>query len=229
MFEFILPANQILPSPSVVILSFGALWHVYKLPVNFLITVSVVYFSLLIAYTVIYLLRNFLIKHTHILSEFIFSLNLFSKYIPGIIFGLFLLFWFPLSPYIEFVFAFGTAFFSLLIKLREEVAAVNAEYIESAISLGAGSELVRKKIIWNSAQPGLIRHLFDLHFYIWTVLIVFEYFKGQYGLGNIFRTALQYGDLSALFTNTIIIAITIYLGSHLIRYVRYKFFNWSMF
>ncbi len=228
LFEYILPSNQILPKPSIVILSFGALWEFYKLPVNFIITVSVVYFSLPAAYAVIFLLRNFLIKHTHILSEFVSSLNLFATYIPGIIFGLFLIFWFPYSPYVEFVFAFGTAFFSLLIRLKSEVFLVGHEYIESAQSLGAGEDVIRKQIVWNSAQPGLINHLFDLHFYVWSVLIVFEYIKGQYGLGNIFRLSLQYRDLSALFTNALIIAASIYLGSHLIRYIRNKFYSWSI-
>ena len=228
LFEFILPPNQVLPKPSIVILSFSALWKVYNLPVNFIITISAIYFSLLSAYFIIFILRNFLIRHNHILSEFVFSLSFFSEYIPGIIFGLFLIFWFPFSPYIEFIFAFGTSFFSMLIKLKEEVSNTGKEYSDSAKSLGAGDDVVRKKIIWNSAQPGLIRHMLDLHLYLWTVLIIFEYIKGQYGLGNIFRTAMRYSDLSALFTCTLIVGVTVYLGFRLIIYVRNKFFSWSI-
>ncbi len=228
LFEFIIPPNQFLPKPSIVILSFSALWKVYNLPVNFVVTISAIYFSMLSAYWVIYILRNFLIKHNHILSEFIFSLNFFSEYIPGIIIGMFLIFWFPFSNYIEFLFAFGTSFFSLLIKLKEEVSSVGKEYIDSAKSLGAGDDIIRKKIIWNAAQPGLIRHLFDLHLYLWTVMIVFEYIKGRYGLGNIFRTAMRYEDLSALFTGTLIVGATVYLGIRIIVYIRNKFFSWSV-
>ena len=114
-------------------------------------------------------------------------------------------------------------------KLKSEAVLTGSEYIDSAQSLGAGEDLIRKNIIWNSVQPGLIKHLFGLHFYIWSVLIMFEYIKGQYGLGNIFRFALMYGDLSAIFTNAIIVGFVVYLGSHLIAYIRNKFFNWSIF
>ena len=116
----------------------------------------------------------------------------------------------------------------MLIKLKEEVSNTGKEYSDSAKSLGAGDDVVRKKIIWNSAQPGLIRHMLDLHLYLWTVLIIFEYIKGQYGLGNIFRTAMRYSDLSALFTCTLIVGVTVYLGFRLIIYVRNKFFSWSI-
>ncbi len=229
LFEFILPVNQILPKPSIVFLSFSALWQFYKLPVNFITTISVVYFSLFAAYFIIYMFRNFLLKHNHIFTDFILSLNWFSKYVPGIIFGLFLIFWLPDSNYIGFIFAFSTSFFSMLIKLKEETINIKHEYVDAAKSLGADESVVRRKILWDASQPGLIKHLFELHFYIWSVLIVFEFINGGYGLGNIFRLALQYRDLSALFTNAIIIGVTIFLGSHVIRYIRNKFFHWSIF
>jgi ABC-type nitrate/sulfonate/bicarbonate transport system permease component len=155
------------------------------------------------------------------------SLHWFSVYIPGIVFGIFLIYWFPASSYIEYVLAFLIAFFSLIIKLREEVGNVKREYIDSALSLGITEKEIAKKVIWESLQPAVLKYITVLHFNIWSVLIVFEFIKGGYGLGNIYRIALNYKDLSALFTVSIIISLVIFLINILIHYVKRKFHHWS--
>ena len=58
LFEFILPVNNILPRPSVVLMSFSALWNYYRLPINFMATVSAVYLSILLAYLLTSLLSG---------------------------------------------------------------------------------------------------------------------------------------------------------------------------
>ncbi len=228
LFEFILPVNNILPKPSVVLLSFGALWSDYKLPVNFLSTICAVYFSLAIAYLIVWLLSEFLIKQNHFISDFLLSLHWFSIFIPWIILGLFLIYWFPASELVKYIFSFLIAFFSIMTHLKEEFGNVKREYIESAISLGANEKTVAKKIIWKSIQPQLFKRINFLQFQLWSLTIIFEYISGGYGLGNIYRHALNYRDLSAIFTITIIIGITIFLGTQLIKYLKNKFYHWSL-
>ncbi len=228
LFEFILPVNNILPKPSVVWLSFSALWNDYRLPINFFSTFSAVYLSLLLSYLAAWLLCGFIIKQRHFLQEFFFSIHWFSNYIPWIVIGIILIYWLPASSFVEYIFALLIAFFSIIINLKEESLNVKREYIDAAVSLGMDEKVVAKQVIWKAIQPKMLKHLNLLHFQMWSVLIAFEFIKAGYGLGNIFRIALNYNDLSAIFTISIIIGIVIFLGSQLIKYIKDKFFHWSL-
>ncbi len=226
-FEFILPANNILPKPSVVLLSLGALWSDYHLPMNYIASFSTVYLSLAAAYFSVRLLSGFLAKENHLITTLIASFHSFSLYLPGIVLGLFLIYWFPRSAYIGFMFIFLTAFFSMLIKFQSKISEVNESYIEAAESMGASETLINRQIIWKSLQPAMAKHMLELHLYAWSVLIMFEYVKGGYGLGTVLRLALEFRDLSALFTTAIIIGVTIFLGSLVVKYMENKFVHWS--
>ncbi|MGA8265020.1 MAG: hypothetical protein WB779_11305, partial [Ignavibacteriaceae bacterium] len=70
LFEFILPANNILPKPSIVFQSFGALWEDYHLPSNYLNTVSSVYLSIIIAYLLTHYLIHFFVTGKSFLTDF---------------------------------------------------------------------------------------------------------------------------------------------------------------
>jgi ABC-type nitrate/sulfonate/bicarbonate transport system permease component len=228
LFEFILPVNQVLPKPSIVILSFGALWFDYNLPINFLSTITVIYISLTISYFSLKWVSPFLAKGHNPVSDFILSLEWFSEYIPGIIFGFLLIYWFPDSEIIEFIFAFGTAFSSLVIKFQKELGKISNEYIDAAESLGMSGKLLIKEVKWKAIQPEIMKHIFYLHFYTWTLLLVFEFIKGGYGLGSIFKSAHEFKDISALFSVIIITGLTVYLGNSVLKYLRNKFFFWSV-
>jgi len=228
LFEFILPANNILPRPSVVLLSFGALWNYYRLPVNLSASFSAVYLSIIVAYFLTSLLSGYIIRRNHFVAEFLLSLHWFSNFIPALVFGLFLIYWLPDSIYIKYIFTFSMAFLSIIIKVKEESVKVKREYIDSALSLGLDEHAIAKKVIWKSIQPAIIKYLIVLQFNIWSVLIAFEYIKRGYGLGSIYRLALEYKDLSALFTISIIIGVIIYIGSLSIKYIKYKYYHWSL-
>jgi len=227
LFEFILPVNKILPKPSIVFDSAGALWSDYNFLFNLLSTVGSVYISLLAAY---FLVRFFLpaIKSTNSLFHFTLSLEWFSHYVPGLVLGLFLIYWFPDSEFIEFIFAFCTAFLSLVIKINKELKTLPDEYISSIRSLGADELFVTKNIVWKLIQPELFKHLFKLHLYLWLILIAFEFIKGGLGIGVIFKDALLYRDLSAIFLNALLTGVIIYLGTLLIKLAQKKFFNWRL-
>ena len=226
LFEFILPVNKILPKPSIVLESFSALWSYYNLPVNYLSTISAIYVSLFLYYLLVKVLSPYLKEKDNSITVFINSLEWFSQFIPGIIIGLLLIFWFPATGYVEFVFAFVTAFASIMIKFQNESDTADEEYILSARSLGLNENEVTKKIIWKNVEPKLIEHMFDLHLYLWGMLIVFEFIKGGPGLGVIFRKALEYDDLSAIFSVFLITGISVYLGTILLKYIRKKFVFW---
>ena len=196
LFEFILPVNNILPKPSIVFQSFGALWEDYNLPFNFLDTVAAIYLSIIVAYLLVHFLSHFFVTNRNFLTDFIF--------------------------------AFSTSYLSLIIFLQKRIENLPAEYTDAARSLGISEKRIRKEIVWKSIQPEIFNHIYELHLYIWSLLIAFEFIKGNYGLGNIFRLALQYKDLSALFSTFIIVGVTIFLGKTVISYLNKKFAFWSL-
>lgn len=223
LFEIILPANNILPSPSIVWQSFSALWEDYNLPANFLNTVSSVYLSVTAAYFLVHAISHFLLDGRNILADFIDSLNWFSNYLPGIVIGMLIIFWFPDSYYIEFIFVFFTAFSSFVIFLRREIGNVPAEFTDAARSLGVPEKKIARQVTWKAMHADMFEHILELHLYLWPMIIAFEFIKGGYGLGTIFRLALKYRDLSALFSIFLVTGLTIYLGTFIIRYFKNKF------
>jgi len=227
LFEWLLPVNHILPKPSIVFESFPYLWNDYKLPLNYLSTISVVYISLFLSYFCVKILSPYIKEKDNFISTFINSFEWFSEFIPGIIIALLLIFWFPESEFVEFIFAFATAFTSLIIKFQNESENVKEEYLFAAQSLGLSEKKITQLVIWKDVQPKLMAHILNFHFYIWTVLIIFEFIKGGLGLGVIFRQALEYKDLSAIFSVFLITGLTIYFGNLSLRIIRNKFINWN--
>ncbi len=227
LFEFILPVNQILPRPSIVIESFPDLWINYNLFLNYLSTLGVIYISLTLAFFSVKILSPYLVEKNNFISVFINSIEWFSEYLPGIIIGFLLIYWFPSSDLVEFSFAFATAFTSIMIKFQNESENVNEEYIVSAQSLGVRENKLVRLVTWKNIEPKLFTNLFYLQIYLWSMLLIFEFIKGSSGLGMIFRQALAYKDLSAMFSVFLITSLTIYLGTLLLKYIRNKFVFWS--
>jgi ABC-type nitrate/sulfonate/bicarbonate transport system permease component len=227
LFEFILPVNNILPKPSVVLVSFSALVKDYQLFQNYISTIAVIYISLIAAYYAVQLFSLLPVKENRYLTNFIASLEWFSEYIPGIILGLLLIFWFPASEYVEFIFAFLTGFFMMIISVKKAEIMIPSEYITASRSLLLDSKSIRKNITWKFLRADLMKHMRGIHFYLWLILIAFEYIKGGYGIGNIFQRALSFHDISAFFSAAIITGITIYLGSAVIKYINNRLSFWT--
>jgi len=226
LFEFILPSNNFLPKPSIVLLSFGALVNEYHLFRNISITISEIYLSLAASY----FLAKIFYRYTGGFDLFLSaseSIYRFFKFLPIIIPGIFLILWIPNSNYTGFIFAFIISTVAVSSKINEESLKVKREYIDSAISLGAGKNIIAKDIIWNSIQPHLFSYIFELHYFIWLSLLLFEFINGGFGIGAIYKFALQYKDISSLFSISVITGLIIYLGFIVIKYLRNKFFHWS--
>lgn len=227
LFEFILPANSFLPKPSIVLDSFGALWEDYNLLRNFISSAASVYISIIAAYYLLKILNKYLLREKEGIRNFIFSIEWFSKYVPGIVLGFLLIYWFPQSGYIKYLFIFIVVFNSLLLKHTGLSLNVERAYVDSALSLGAGNSIIANKIIWKSLQPDLMNHIYNSHLYFWTMLIIFEFANYGNGLGFIFRRALEFNDLSALFAVMLIIGLFIFLGSLVIKFSKNKLFFWK--
>ncbi len=227
LFEFILPSNNFLPKPSIVLDSFSALWIDYHLFRNFISSVASIYVSIIAAYYFLRILNKSLINEKKGFRNFIFSIEWFSKYVPGIVLGFLLVYWFPHSEYVKYLFIFIVIFNTLFLKHMDLALRVKQEYIDSALSLGASNSIIANKVIWKSFQPDLMNHIYNSHIYFWAMLIIFEFANNGKGFGYIFRSALEFKDLSALIAMILLTGIIIFLGSLIIKLSKNKFFFWS--
>lgn len=227
LFEFILPVNKILPKPSIVIQAFPSLFADYNLLPNYISTVAVIYISMIAAYFTLKILSYIGEKENRAIINFIDSLEWFSDYIPGIVLGILLIFWFPGSEYVEFLFAYLTAFSQMILRYRKTKKNVPEEYIIASEAVGFSGKEISRRVVWKFGQAELFRRMKYVHYSLWVVLIAFEYIKGGYGIGNIFQKALLFKDLSALFSTSIIVAFTVFIGNTVILYMRNKLIFWK--
>ncbi len=226
LFEFILPSNNFLPKPSIVLLSFTALVKDYHLFRNISITISEIYLSMFVAYYVSKIFFQYLGSFNFFLDA-ADSIYKFFKFLPVIIPGIFLIFWIPNSNYTGFIFAFLISLTAISAAIKEESLKVKHEYVDSAISLGAKKNIIARDVIWNGIQPNLLDFIFQFHYFLWLSLLLFEFINGGFGIGAIYKSALQYRDLSSLFSISVIVGIIIFLGFLVLKYLRRKFFHWS--
>ena len=228
IFEFVLPPNHFLPRPSIALLSIIALFQDYQLLLNMFSSISAIYFSSIFAGLFIWIIRRHLFMNKNIFGFIAISLKWIARIVPGILLGLFLILWFPNSESSKYILILFISFTYLFQKAENELKKVNCEFIDAAVSLGAGKNFIFEKVCWKVIEPALTEALTELHFYLWSILIMFELINGGSGLGAVLRSALLYKDLSALFISVIIICIIILIGAALIKYLKKKFIFWSI-
>jgi ABC-type nitrate/sulfonate/bicarbonate transport system permease component len=224
--EIILPVNNIFPKPSIVLQSLFDLIKTYELGLNYLSTVSAIYFPLILAYYLCYLIFP-IVSQKGILADIILSLEWFSRYIPGVILAMILIYWFPQSEFTKFIFTFLISLTSLMFKSKNLAENFGSEYSIALQSFGIGKNVILSKVIWKAIQPELTAHIIKKNLYLWASVIIFEYVNLGFGLGTLLRKILQFKDLSALVMTFIIIGTSIFLSNQLLEFIKSKFYFWK--
>ena len=227
LFEFILPENNFLPKPDIVLLSVPALFDEYHLTANFFTTLSAIYLPALLAYLFVFILRSFLLKRTTSIQIFTGFISKLSVFFPPFLLAVLFIFWFPGSLIIEYIFAFMISAIWWMIEIDSKAKYSNESYSLAFKSLGADDNFINNNITWNEIKPGVFQNLGRFHLHFWAVILVFEYISNKYGLGSIMHQTLSYHDLSALFVVIIIIAAVISAGSRLLKFIENRFIFWS--
>lgn len=227
LFEIILPVNNVLPKPSIVIQSFGDLFRKYQLGWNYLSTISAIYFPLLLAYYLVKLIFPIILQK-NVFADIILSVEWFSRYIPGIILAMILIYWFPKSDVTKFIFAFFISFSAITLRAKYLAESLGSELYHGLQSFGVGITPIRRKVIWRSIQPSLFEHIIKQNIYIWVSVVIFEYVNLGFGIGTILRKILQFKDLSALISLFIIIGISIFLSTQASRLIKNRFYFWKV-
>jgi ABC-type nitrate/sulfonate/bicarbonate transport system permease component len=227
-FEYVFAPNQILPEPSIALLSLISLFNDYHLLVNIVSSFSAIFLPLIVAYFFLWTFRIILINYKKLFGSLTLSVKWISSTFPIILLGLFLIYWFPDSEIIKYVFIFIISLAFLTDEFEKGIKTVNSEFIDSSISLGAGKNFLATKIYWKSVETFMADSLIEIHFYLWSILIVFEFIKGGLGLGAVLSKALLYKDLAAFFTSVLIIGLIIFISTFIIKIFRNKYFYWSI-
>ncbi len=226
IFEFIIPFPKVFPKPGEIFEAFPSLWNDYRFPSRFALTFAAVYFSLIGSYILIFISKLQIIKFHYIFPEMLKLPNIL-RYFPAFFFMLLFAYWFGGNSIAEFVFGFLYAFVILAFGLLREIPNVKKEYLDSAKSLKTPYDSLITNVIWKYCLPSLSKRAEELHYGIWVVIMIYEIFAQENGVGSIYFEALKYKDLSVIVLLGIIISIVILLGKVVIKHIEEKIVYWE--
>lgn len=223
--ELIFPGNLILPSLSLIIISFNDLFKDYNFLFHLVSTISVIYGTIILSFLVVkikFSYINFEAEPVKYLTPFA---NLFLI-IPDILIGLLLIFWMEdkyLSKLIYVFFVNALIVYQTLLKYDKNDISGR---IIAAKSAGISDQIINRKIVWKFIEPEIVNNFIDKHSYLWSAVIAFEFIQNYSGTGFVVRNALRFKDLSIILTIIIISVFVIFLGRYLLQLIRKKYFNW---
>ncbi len=226
LFEFIIPQNEIIPKPSLLVISLPSLWLDYDFPIRFTLTFSVVYISLFLGYVVLLLKRYFIIKFYYLFPNVLNIPNLL-KYFPAFFYILISAYWFGNNIYFELLFGIIYAATLLTFSLLKEIPLVHREYIDAAKSLNVPTKTIFSEVIWKSLKPGIFNELIRLHYSLWILVLIYEYVANTNGLGLIYKLALLYKDPAVIIDLAVILSVVILFGKMVLSYLKNKFVHWE--
>jgi NitT/TauT family transport system permease protein len=226
LFEFVLLENEILPKPSLLLESFAALFSDYNLLGELAVTTTVIYLSMLLAYIVIIFIAQFLINIFLNYDGLINGLRIF-RYFPAFFYAILFAYWFPYSITAEFFFAFIASLFFLGLMINNNLGKTKSEYVLAAQNLGASEKQIYKDVVWKCAQPDVFKSLKKLHYYLWVLVLVYEFIGESAGMGYLYSLLLEYMDFAGLFAVAIILSLLIWLGNILIDYFDNRLIYWE--
>jgi ABC-type nitrate/sulfonate/bicarbonate transport system permease component len=227
LFEFIVPATDILPSPTLIAESLAPLWNNYNLFESFAITTSIIYIAIILGYLLVNIFAGSFIK---VFTEFTEAVNGFRvfRYFPLFFAIILFVFWFNYSIFAEFFFALLVVLFSLSIKLFKNLTDVKNAYIDAAKGLNLKKGKIYSQVVWKNCQPNVFKELYSIHINLWLLTLAYEYISENGGFGTIFKMTLNYNDLAGLVALGLIITLLIWLGTAIIRFFENKLIFWEV-
>ena len=226
LFEFILPFNNVIPKPTLILESLVSLWNDYNLFDAFASSTSVVYVSLLLGYLIVNFLSGYLIKIYFEFPGIYNGLKIF-RYFPAFFYAVLFAFWFPTSLLAEFIFVLIAAIFFYGLSLIDQCSKADEAYIDSAKSFGLSNQKIYSKVVWKNCQPEVFKSTYTIHYYLWILILLFEFIGGVEGFGSLYKSVLEFSDFAGLFALAVVIAILIWLGNLAIKVIENKLIYWK--
>lgn len=227
LFEFILPFNKILPKPSLLLESLPALFEDYQLQTEMAITTTIIYLSIPVGYLILKVFSPVLSKVITMSPGVFNNFKLFKNF-PAFFFAVLFAFWFDDSLFAELVFAVVASTFFLIVVYIEASQKVKQNYKDAAMSLLIVEKELHKKVVWKHTQPTIFSEMNRLHYYLWVLILIYEFIGGVNGFGSIYIYALDYQDFSAIVMLGIVVALLIWLGNSIIDYFHSRLVFWKV-
>ncbi|HSD63275.1 MAG TPA: hypothetical protein VLB50_05725 [Ignavibacteriaceae bacterium] len=227
LFEFILPENNILPRPDIILISIPALLKDYDILSHFLTTISAVYLPGILAYLILYICREFVLRQSGITNKIFNYFSGLFFIVPALLTAILMIYWFPYSFYNEYIFSLLFTFVWMAVEFHSSKRLKNESYILAFSSMGGEKAFLDKNILWNELKPRLFKKLYPHHLHLWALILTFEYIQDYYGLGTILRKTLYFHDFSALIITIFIIPVIILAGFGCLKLLENKFVFWE--
>ncbi len=226
LFEFILPVNKILPKPSLLLDSIPALFSEYNLLYEMAITTSIIYLAIAIGFLFVWMLSFYFATIVNRNIGIFNNLRLFKNF-PAFFFAILFAFWFEGSVFAELLFTVIVSTFFISISFMNSAITLPTEYKDAAKSLMIEEMKFHNNITWKYSLPKMFDELHKLHYYLWVLVLIFEFVSALNGFGSIYKLALNYNDLSVIILLGIIIALLIWLGNSIIDNIEKKLIFWK--
>ncbi len=226
IFQFILPVNKFLPKPSLFAESFLYIWKDYQLLIAISYTASLIYSLLILSYLFVFLVRGILIRFAIEYRQTILTLRLF-RYVPLFMLLILFSYWFPASILAEYIFVVVLVIFYFADKIFSEVKHVKPEYVLVAKNLDVSKGEIYREVYWKEFQPGLFDVINHLQFYLWLVVLVYEFVGDAHGLGVVVRNALAFNDYTALLYFLLITTLVMWCFAAILNAIEKKLVFWN--
>ncbi|MEW6195646.1 MAG: ABC transporter permease subunit [Bacteroidota bacterium] len=226
LFEFILPINKLLPKPSLLAESIIVVWSDYNFFESLAWTTTVIYLSILFSFIIIHFVSPYLIKLELELPALLESLKIF-RYFPAFFFAIIFVFWFGESLFAELLFSIIVSTLLLSFEVINQSKMINHSYLDVARNMGLNGIKLYSKVAYKSIQPSIFAKLQRIHYYLWVLIMIYEFIGRANGIGSVYFYALSYRDFAALFSFALIISILILLGDIILKFINEKIFAWE--
>lgn len=219
IIEFIIPSNRYFPKPSNIFAAFPDVLNNYHVLYNSFFTLSVISISLVSVYFLIYFINKLNInEHKLSLNVFLITEEI-VEYITPIIIGLLLIYWFPKSEIIEFIFGIVSVFSMISIAYFTILKSFNRKYY---YILSTYTLVIKNKpqLLWKASNKKLLDEFIKVHVFLWSLVLAYEFIKDSNGIGAVFHTALKYNDIPAFFSIIALTSLFIFIGNVLIKFLK---------
>lgn len=150
------------------------------------------------------------------------------RYLPAASFIPLLLVWFGPSETAKMGLLFMGVVFFLVAMVLDNTEAVQREYIEAALTMGAG----RRRIVWEvvvpAAAPAIVDSMRTMIAVGWTYLVIAEIVGAADGIGAVMMRAGRFLHVDIIMAGILMIGILGVLTDLLFRVAAYLLFPWNV-
>jgi len=150
-----------------------------------------------------------------------------ARYLPAASFVPLLLVWFGPTETAKMALLFMGVVFFLIAMIIDNTMAVQREYIEAAMTMGASRKRIVLEVVVPAIAPSLIDSMRTMIAVGWTYLVIAEIVGAQDGIGAVMMRAGRFLHVDIIMAGILMIGILGVLTDIVFRTVAYVLFPWQ--